>query len=51
MIENFEKLVTTHTQFKKAYEQFVQNMCYNSSAEELSFEQALKDLKIILADK
>ena len=51
VIENFEKLVTTHTQFKKAYEQFVQNMCYNSSAEGLSFEQALKDLKIILADK
>ena len=43
--------MTTQAQFQKAYEQFVQNMCYNSSAEELSFEQALKDLKIILADK
>lgn len=51
VIENFEKLVTTHTQFKKAYEQFVQNMCYNSFAEELSFKQALKDLKIILSDR
>lgn len=51
VIENFEKLMTTQAQFQKAYEQFVQNMCYDSFAEELSFKQALKDLKIILADK
>lgn len=51
VIENFEKLVTTHTQFKKAYEQFVQNMCYEFLPEESSFDCALKDLKRLLGDK